>query len=165
MAFPTGLRRIVCGCILLVVGCQAPPEDVDVPDHDPGPIIKAQLNALSEALRTDSDSALRPLISAEGARFGVADSLSRLIADTLISFDHFGDCEFVYTDEFARFDCFVVGPTDTGSTLITLTLRMQPDSSWLLDRVETGVRPLTRPDDGINIDSLVEAELQPPTGD
>ena len=126
------LSLVVIG-LLLLTGC-----DKQTPSRDHIPILKERVYALQVAIKSENRTAIDSLLSTDILKVEQgSDSLLSFCwgADRDFAFDRLGDCGFVYTDQHAVTECFVMDSTGTRGQPVRLTWVYQHDL-WLLQRFD-----------------------------
>ncbi|HWR84301.1 MAG TPA: hypothetical protein VN285_13465 [Candidatus Deferrimicrobium sp.] len=104
------------------------------------PVLKQAVYQLQEAVKTRDRTAIESLLSSDLVSNGQdADSLLRFAFGQSggFQFERFGNCEYVFTRDKARIDCYVMDSTARKDRPAVLTFVHQRDR-WLLKRFESG---------------------------
>ena len=127
------LLMVVAG-LALIASC-----DKEPPSRDHIQILKDRVFALQVAIKSENRAAIDSLLSTDILKVEQgSDSLLSFCwgADRNFAFDRLGDCGFIYTDQHAVTECFVMDSTGTRGHPVRLTWVYQHDL-WLLQRFDT----------------------------
>lgn len=123
---------LTAGALLIVASCQE-----KTPNRDFIPVLKQQVYALQEAVKSEDRGLLDSLMIDDLRAANGPDSLIRFVKgpDGGFRFAQFAQCEIYYNDDKARADCVLVDSAGQSGPAVTLTL-VNHRQHWLLKKFE-----------------------------
>ena len=136
----TKISILILSASVFLISCG----EEKTPSRDHIPLIKERIGRLQQALLDKNQAAIDSLLSVSVLKYEQSsDSLLKFIfgAEGGFGFNSFGEVVIVYTDEYAKVECFVTDSTGLKDRPILFDFKYEHDQ-WLLSRfsIDTTVR-------------------------